>query len=76
MSLIIEATLEDMRQDYNWDGEDTAFSYAEGFTIDDVEEVIASANGEHDGDSWIAVFKLKDGKYAGLTAGCDYTGWD
>lgn len=42
----------------------------------DVEEVIASSEGYNDGDSWIALCKLKDGKYGATEAGCDYTGWD
>ena len=45
-------------------------------TIDDVAEIIATDNGENDGQDWVGVFKLKDGRYLFLTAGCDYTGWD
>ena len=45
------------------------------YTLDDVQEVLASAEGENDGDSWIALFRLKDGRFAFLSAGCDYTGW-
>ena len=36
----------------------------------------AKEDGENDGDEWIAVFRLKDGKFAYLEAGCDFTGWD
>jgi len=42
----------------------------------DVAEVIATSDGENDGADWIGVFKLKDGRFAYLTASCDYTGWD
>lgn len=42
----------------------------------DVAEVIATSDGENDGADWIGVFRLKDERFAFLTAGCDYTGWD
>lgn len=45
------------------------------FTIDDVKVVIALVAGQNDGDEWLGVFHLKDGRYASLRAGCDYTGW-
>lgn len=47
-----------------------------GFTREDVEHVIATSDGENDGPNWVGVFKLRDGRYAALSAGCDYTGWD
>lgn len=49
---------------------------AEPFQRADVVVVIAAADGENDGPNWIGVFKLKDGRFAFLSAGCDYTGWD
>ena len=42
----------------------------------DVEEIIAAANGENDGEEWIGVFKLKDGRFLLAAGSCDYTGWD
>jgi hypothetical protein len=45
------------------------------FTLDDVEDVIASVDGENDGPSWVAIVRLKDQRYAAIEAGCDYTGW-
>lgn len=48
----------------------------EPFTREDVETLLHSAEGEHDGASWLAVGKLKDGRYFSIEAGCDYTGWD
>ncbi len=42
----------------------------------DVAEILAAEEGENDGPNWIGVFRLKDGRYAFLSAGCDYTGWD
>jgi hypothetical protein len=47
-----------------------------GFTRSDVAEVIATDDGENDGPEWLGVFLLRDGRYAVLRAGCDYTGWD
>jgi len=52
-----------------------AFHYAD-FEREDVEEVIHMVDGCNDEDPWVALFKLKNGKYAGLNAWCDYTGWD
>lgn len=54
---------------------DEVFKYAEGFSVEDVAEVLAGEDGESDGDTWVGIFWLKDGKYAYLEAGCDYTGW-
>jgi hypothetical protein len=46
------------------------------FQRTDVRMVIATSDGENDGPAWLGLFKLKDGRYAFLSAGCDYTGWD
>ncbi len=73
--MAIETTLEEMRADNDYDWRE-AFSYAEGFAMDDVSDVLASSDGENDGPEWVATFRLNDGRYAGLKAGCDYTGWD
>lgn len=43
---------------------------------EDVAEIIAAVNGENDGDDWLGVFLLKDGRYLIASGGCDYTGWD
>lgn len=45
------------------------------FDREDVEEILYIEEGENDGDSWIGVFRLKDGRFACLRAWCDYTGW-
>lgn len=42
----------------------------------DVARVVATSDGENDGANWIGIFRLKDGRFAFLSAGCDYTGWD
>ena len=49
---------------------------ASGFSRDDVAEIIAIEEGYNDGDNWIGLFRLKDGRFGFLSAGCDYTGWD
>jgi hypothetical protein len=46
------------------------------FTREDVEVAFALMEGEHDESDWIAVVRLKDGRFASVSAGCDYTGWD
>jgi len=47
-----------------------------GFSTEDVEVIISMVDGENDGPSWSGIFKLNDGRFAFLEAGCDYTGWD
>lgn len=47
------------------------------FTPMDIAEVIAADEGENEGPDWVAVVRLKDGRYACVEAWCDYnTGWD
>src|ERR1700722_6341280 len=41
----------------------------------DVSKVIAAVEGERNGDSWLGVFLLKDGRYLVASGSCDYTGW-
>ena len=45
-------------------------------TRKDVVRILASRDGEPDGDDWIGVFELRDGRYLFARGGCDYTGWD
>lgn len=65
------------REGWRWDEYDWryVFAYAKKFKPSDVAELIRAVDGENDGPSWTAIFKLKDGSYAYLTASCDYTGW-
>lgn len=74
----------EMKESYDWS---EAFSYAsnvrtatncsgELFGIDDVAEILQYDEGQNDGDSWIMVGKLNDGRFFFLDAWCDYTGWD
>ena len=46
------------------------------FEREDVTCIVAIDDGENDGPEWIGVFALRDGRFAVLRAGCDYTGWD
>lgn len=48
----------------------------EPFQRKDVARVIATREGENDGPDWLCVVELKDGRFAFVSAGCDYTGWD
>ena len=62
--------------DGEWGDWTEAFAYADGFTREDVVEIIALDEGQNDGDSWLLYGKLADGNYFFLSAWCDYTGWD
>lgn len=77
--------LEKFKNDYDWRN---AFNVAFGKKhkwddeadtdnpIHDVLEIIAYEIGENEGKDWIGIFKMCDGKYVVLSAGCDYTGWE
>lgn len=41
-----------------------------------VADIIYSDDGDNDGDEWIGVFFMNDGRYLLATGLCDYTGWD
>lgn len=45
------------------------------FTLDDIEQVLAVWEGQNEGDDWRWVLKLRDGRFAFVQGGCDYTGW-
>jgi hypothetical protein len=45
------------------------------FGIHDIKELLGSVEGDNDGPDWVAVMELKDGRFACVRAGCDYTGW-
>lgn len=60
---------------YDWDSAIEVSSGPE-WAWEDVQEVLAASEGYNDGPDWIAVVRLKDGQYASVVAGCDYTGWD
>ena len=46
------------------------------FQRPDVTGVVGMAEGENDGATWMGLFQLRDGRFAYVEAGCDYTGWD
>lgn len=79
--------LQDLKDDPNW-GDAFACAMrddirlvpgydgsAAPFGVGDVEEVIATSEGQNDGESWVGVFRLSDGRFAFVSAWCDYTGW-
>lgn len=86
----IEATIEEIRDSYDWSevfGEGSGGNCTQdvdsqdGTPTDqvsraDIVEVLASVNGENDGDSWIVVCRLSDGRFCCAEGSCDYTGWD
>lgn len=47
-----------------------------GYTVDDIEIVLAVWEGANEGDDWRWILQLKNGSYVLLEGGCDYTGWD
>jgi hypothetical protein len=46
------------------------------FSIESIQRVHAVWEGDNDGPAWRWVLELKDGRFAYLQGGCDYTGWD
>lgn len=44
-------------------------------SISDIEVVLAYDEGENDGENWIFILKAYDGRYAFMSAGADYTGF-
>jgi hypothetical protein len=71
-------------------GDDRDEKYSEGYSApthvrtkeqhreyhrSDVAHIIAIEDGENDGDDWLGVFEMTDGKFLVIRAGCDYTGW-
>lgn len=84
--MITETSLEEMKNSNVWNGEifpptnehnytSGSGPHTDGVRFDDVEEVLGSVEGENDGPDWVGVFKLKDGRFMVVRAGCDYTGF-
>ena len=42
----------------------------------DVVRILGAVNGENDGEEWVGVFVMRDGRFLSVVASCDYTGWD
>lgn len=83
--MLVQVTLEQMRSNDTCDDGHSfasAWEYHAGqipFSLDDVAEVLASEHHSDEGYAQVnivAVFRLKDGRYATLEGGCDTTGWD
>lgn len=47
-----------------------------GFDAEDIDFVHALHEGEKDGNNWVWILSLKDGRLCHASGGCDYTGWD
>lgn len=45
------------------------------YTLNHVAKVLGRSEGENDGDDWVGLFEMDDGKFIAVNAGCDYTGW-
>lgn len=64
----------------NWNEYGESYGYGPlsevGLDTSDVAEIIHYREGENDCANWLFVLKLIDGRFAYVTAGCDYTGWD
>ena len=48
----------------------------QSFTESDIANVLAVHEGKNDGENWVWVLGMKDGRFAYLEGSCDYTGWD
>ncbi len=44
--------------------------------VEDIIDIVAADEGIGDEKDWVAIVQLKDGRFAVMNAGCDYTGWD
>jgi hypothetical protein len=86
----IEADLNEIQTSYDWceafgegnggnctgDVESLDGTATDPVLRKDIAEVLASVNGENDGDSWVCIVRLNDGRFACVEGSCDYTGWD
>jgi hypothetical protein len=79
-------TLQSLLDDTNWK---EAFNIAmpprlcpgsqvslESFKPEDVRRIWAGCEGERDEQNWVLLAELRDGRFASVCSGCDYTGWD
>lgn len=62
-----------MQVDIDYDLKES-LKYA-SFLEAEIDSILARDDGENDGAHWVFVFKLTNGRYGYLEAGCDYTGW-
>jgi hypothetical protein len=47
-----------------------------GLAYEEIGEIVTMIEGENEGANWHWLCTLKDGAWAYVTGGCDYTGWD
>lgn len=59
-------------ESYDWK---EALGFA-AFKAEDILNIIAHDEGYNDGESWVLVAELNDGRFGYVDAWCDYTGWD
>lgn len=48
----------------------------DGYTVEDIAQVVAVWEGQNDEDDWRWILRLNDDRFVFLQGGCDYTGWD
>ena len=88
MGAVVDESIPAALRDYDWEhifegGEHytnpthvrTKAVRGEDYKRADVAEVIATSDGENDGAEWCGAFRMTDGMFMVVRAGCDYTGW-
>lgn len=64
----------------NWEEYGSFYGYGPieeaGIEKEDVSRVVAYREGENDGPGWLLILRMTDGRWAYVSAWCDYTGWD
>lgn len=85
MDRVLDLDLEEFNNSYDWEyifnnfiAPSGVLGYTgstESFGREDVVHIYALAEGENDGEDWVGVFQLNDGRFASVSARCDYTGW-
>ena len=77
--------LENLKENYDWRcafNEAILHEYLESVgdrgpcPIDDVAEILHAIEGREDDLDWLGIFRMNDGRFLLLEAGCCYTGWD
>jgi hypothetical protein len=72
-----EMTIERFTKITGWNHYDVEAFFAEtGIKDKGIKRVIASSEGDNDGDDWIILAEMDNGRFAFASAGCCYTGWE
>jgi hypothetical protein len=74
MSDEVKPTLSELMAAYDWKHIMSEYANPK-FDFSDIEEVVLIEEGDNDGPDWVGVFKLNNGSFGVVRAGCDYTGW-